>query len=123
MSKATIVYPVVNRAEAFADGPMPQHFEILLSERPEFAGDSVKVSAAFAERTVLIDLTAVTWVDSWGLALFIEASQQIKAHGGTLVFVGVHDSLQRLLATTKIDQLLHIASSRDEALGDANTSC
>jgi len=84
----------------------------------EWAGEVVRVPAEFAERTVIIDLNEVTRIDSWGIALFIEAMHRISAHGGNLVLVRIQEDVRRLLETAKLDQVFHICATREEALAE-----
>ena len=85
----------------------------------ECVSDVVQVPAALNGRTVLIDLNDVTRIDSWGIALFIEALQRITARGGNLVLIGIHDDVRRVFKTAKLDQVFHICSSREEALAES----
>ena len=101
----------------------PQPFGLLLvtthpESAEEGAGDVVRVTAEFCDRSVLIDLTEVTRIDSWGLALFIEAMQRITALGGRLAIFGIRESVLRVLEAAKLDQVFDICSTREEALAD-----
>ena len=101
----------------------PQPFNLWMTtshpESPdEWAGEVVHVPAEFTERMVLIDLNEVTRIDSWGIALFIEAMHRITAHGGNLVLIRIHDDVRRVLETAKLDQVFHICASREEALAE-----
>jgi anti-anti-sigma factor len=101
----------------------PQPFNLWMTTcHPESAddcaGDVVRVPAEFTERTVLIDLNEVTRIDSWGIALFIEAMQRITAHGGHLVLIRLHEDVRRVLETAKLDQVFHICANREEALAE-----
>jgi anti-anti-sigma factor len=99
----------------------PQPFNLLMTtshpnSAGEFAGEVVPVPAEFTERTVLIDLNEVTRIDSWGLALFMEAMQRITAYGGSLVLIRIHEDVRRVLEAAKLDQVFHICANREEAL-------
>jgi anti-anti-sigma factor len=101
----------------------PQPFNLWMTtchpeSEDECAGNVVHVPAEFTERTVLIDLHEVTRIDSWGIALFIEAMQRITAHGGHLVLIRLHDDVRRVLETAKLDQVFHICANREEALAE-----
>jgi len=98
-----------------------QPFDLLMTtthpeSADEGAGEVVRVPAEFTERTVLIDLNEVTKIDSWGIALFIEALHRITAHGGNLVLIGIRDDVRRVFETAKLDQVFRICSTREEAL-------
>lgn len=82
------------------------------------AGEVVGVPAEFKGRMVLVDLNEVTTIDSWGLAIFMEAMQRITALGGNLVLIRIHDNVRRVLETAKLDHIFEIFSTREEALAE-----
>lgn len=84
----------------------------------EGAGEVVCVPAEFAGSAVVVDLHEVTRIDSWGLALFMEAMKRIAARGADLVLVRVHEAVRRILELAKLDQVFRIFSSREEAVAD-----
>jgi anti-anti-sigma factor len=84
----------------------------------QWAGEVVSVPAEFKERMVLVDLNEVTFIDSWGLAIFMEAMQRITARGGILVLIRIHDNVRRVLETAKLDHIFEIFSTREEALAE-----
>jgi len=99
----------------------PQPFDLLMvtthpDSPDEGAGDVVTVPAEFGERSVLIDLSEVTRIDSWGLALFVEAMHRITALGGRLVIFGIRENILRVFETAKLDHVFHICCTREEAL-------
>lgn len=80
------------------------------------SGTPVNLPAEFNDRTILINLNGVTNINSWGIALFIEAMERITAHGGNLVLFGLCDNVRRIFETARLDQVFHIYSTREEAL-------
>lgn len=64
---------------------------------------------------VFIDLTRVTYIDSSGLAVLIEAMQRINAYGGQLALFGVHDAVSNILHIARLDQVFHIYSDKATA--------
>ena len=57
---------------------------------------------------ILVDLTRVNYIDSSGLALFIECLQQIAAYGGQLGLFGLQPSVRHIFEIARLDQVLHI---------------
>src|SRR5262245_49465582 len=57
------------------------------------SGAVVNLPAEFNERTVLVNLDGVTSINSWGIAIFMEALQRITEHGGNLVLFGIRDDV------------------------------
>ena len=87
--------------------------ENLLRERP-VAG--IMVRAEFNERTVLIDLNEVDSIESERIAMFIEWMNVIAARGSNLAIFGVREDVRRVFKATRIDEVLRIFSTREEAL-------
>lgn len=72
---------------------------------------------------ILIDMTAVSYIDSSGLALFIEAMQRIQAYGGKFGLYGLRPAVRSIFEIARLDQIFQIyadrasASSADEGAG------
>jgi anti-anti-sigma factor len=73
-------------------------------------------SVAACEQTVFIDLQHVTEITSSGIALFMESTQRINAHGGSLVLIGVRDEVRRVFETARLDKVFRIFPSREAAI-------
>ncbi|MDQ3620936.1 MAG: STAS domain-containing protein [Verrucomicrobiota bacterium] len=54
---------------------------------------------------ILVDLSAVDYMDSSGLALLIEAMQRIQAYGGRLALFGLRESVQTIFEVARLDQI------------------
>jgi anti-anti-sigma factor len=65
-------------------------------------------------RLVLVDLQAVTFIDSSGLGGLVNAFKTARAAGGTLVFCSVCDQARMLFEITGMDQIFEIFPSRHE---------
>jgi anti-sigma B factor antagonist len=65
-------------------------------------------------RFVLVDLQAVTFIDSSGLGGLVNAFKSARAAGGKLVFCSVCDQARMLFEITGMDQIFEIFSSRSE---------
>ena len=65
---------------------------------------------------VIIDLSRVSYVDSSGLALFIEALQRVQAHGGKLALCGLGPSVRAIFGIARLDQVFTIFPDRTAAL-------
>ncbi len=64
---------------------------------------------------ILVDLTKVTYIDSSGLAFFIECLQRIGAYGGKLGLFGLQPTIQHIFEIARLDQVLHIYSDEKAA--------
>jgi anti-sigma B factor antagonist len=62
---------------------------------------------------ILLDLSRVTYIDSSGLAVVIEALQQVLAYGGKFGLFGLQDGVRNIFEIARLDQVFEIF--RDEA--------
>lgn len=102
----------------------PQRIEVFLTtnhpdSEEDGAGEVARLSTEFRGRSVLVDLHEVTTIDSWGIALFIEAMHRVSAYGGSLVLFGIREELREVLETAKLDCVFNICATREEALSRA----
>ena len=67
-------------------------------------------------RHVLVDLTAVAYIDSSGIASLVEAFQTARKNGTRFALAGVSGSALRVLQLAKLDKVFLIHGSVDEAL-------
>lgn len=64
---------------------------------------------------VIVDLGAVSYIDSSGLALFIEALQRIQAYGGKLALCGLGPSVKTIFEIARLDQVFSLFPDRAAA--------
>ena len=57
---------------------------------------------------ILVDLSRVTYIDSSGLALFVECLQRIAEHGGRLALFGLSESVRHVFEIARLDQVFSI---------------
>lgn len=81
--------------------------EIDLHESPRVKDGILRLLKDDPSR-VFIDLSRVTYIDSSGLAVLIEAMQRINAYGGKLALFGVHDAVQNIVHIARLDQVFRI---------------
>ena len=67
---------------------------------------------------VLVDMSAVSYIDSSGIASLVEAYQSARRGGTTFALVAVSDAAMRVLQLARLDQVFSIHASLTEALGD-----
>jgi len=68
---------------------------------------------------VLVDFTGVSYIDSSGLAVFIEAMQRIQAYGGKFAFYGLRDNVRGIFELARLDQIFVIFPDKNAAMGAA----
>ncbi len=79
------------------DGPVT-----LGPEGSERLGEKVRSVLAAGERKVVLNLSAVAYIDSAGLGELVNAFTSVKKQGGSLKLYGVTKKLKDLLVITKL---------------------
>ena len=57
---------------------------------------------------ILVDMSRVNYIDSSGLALFIECLQRMAEYGGRLGIFGLQQTVAHIFEIARLDQVLHI---------------
>ncbi len=65
---------------------------------------------------VVADLTEVSFIDSTGLGVLVDAVQSIRAGGGDLRLVVTQPQIIKLLELTGLDEVFSVASSARDAV-------
>jgi anti-sigma B factor antagonist len=89
--------------------------EIDLHRSPEIKELLQPLVAGKAPR-ILLDLSAVTYMDSSGLAVFIEALQKVLGYGGKLGLFGLQDGVRNIFEIARLDQVFEIYHDEATAL-------
>lgn len=69
-------------------------------------------------RNILVDLRAVTYIDSTGLGVLVGAAKAVHSGGGSLRLVCDSPRLLRLLRITGLDRALAVHPTMEAALED-----
>ncbi len=64
----------------------------------------------------VVDLLAVSFIDSVALGILVDASKRTKARGGTLRLVSDDRQIARIMEITGLDRVLRIHTTLREAL-------
>ena len=72
--------------------------------------DQVKRVVEGGARRVLIDLSAVDYVDSHGLGQMVACQTTLRRHEGQLRFAGLNEKVHRLMEMTSIPRILQFDS-------------
>jgi anti-sigma B factor antagonist len=79
---------------------------------------SVLLESVRAKHGVLVEMSAVSYIDSSGVASLVEAYQSARRGSTTFALVAVSDAAMRVLELARLDQVFSIHASVSEALGD-----
>jgi anti-anti-sigma factor len=95
--------------------------QTLILEIPETIHQEAlqRIASSMAERgihEVLVILTAVTFIESSGLGALVAAYKSFKDVGVTMGITGIQPYVQKLIGLTKLDRILKIFPTEEEAL-------
>ena len=95
---------------------VPLEGEIDLNEVPQVAS---RLAPLIAQRQpcIHLDLSQVSYVDSSGLAAFIDAMQRVQAYGGEFALISLRSSVRRILEIARLDQVFTILPAPGTAAG------
>ena len=82
--------------------------EIDLHEAPRVKEGIQRLLERGRPLRVFVDLSLVTYIDSSGMAVLIEAMQRVNAYGGKLALLGLHDTVEVIFHIARLDQVFPI---------------
>ena len=82
---------------------------------PELRSELAKLAERKAP-TILVDLKGVGYIDSSGLATFVELFQRMKRYGGKLALFNLSAGVRSVFEIAKLDTIFKLAGSEKEAL-------
>lgn len=88
--------------------------EVDLNDSPAIKAQLATLLASKPPR-VFIDLSEVSYIDSSGLAVLIEAMQRIHAYSGALALYGIHTNVENVFHISRLDQVFRIFPDRAAA--------
>jgi anti-sigma B factor antagonist len=98
-----------------APNVLPLEGEIDLHVSPRVAA-SLAAMMEQKPRRLVVDLSAVSYIDSSGLAVLIEGMQNVEAYGGKLVLAGLQEKVRPIFEMARLDQVFIIFPHVDAAL-------
>ncbi len=86
---------------------IPLEGEIDLHVSPRIAAT---LNAALKEqpRNLIVDLSKVSYIDSSGLAVLIEAMQNAEKYGGKFALAGLQENVKPIFEIARLDQVFRI---------------
>ncbi len=93
----------------------PLEGEIDLHVSPGIA-TSLKSMIAEKPKQLVVDLSRVSYIDSSGLAVLIEAMQNVNAYGGKFSLAGLQEGVRPIFEIARLDQVFRIYPDVDSAL-------
>ncbi len=90
--------------------------DVDLSRSPEVRRELLSRAEGKPARLV-VDLSAVGYMDSSGVASLVEGLQRVRGYGGRMLLVGLNPRVRSIFEIAKLDSVFQIVDSREEALG------
>jgi anti-anti-sigma factor len=94
---------------------LPLKGEIDLHVSPSITASLNEMIDKKPERLV-VDLSAVTYIDSAGLAALIQAMQRVEGYGGKFRLAGLQETVRSIFEISRLDQVFQIFPDVDGAL-------
>ena len=77
---------------------------------------SLRQMIAKKPKRLVVNLSGVTYLDSSGLAVLIEAMQNVEKYGGKFALAGMQETVRSIFEIARLDQVFHIFTDVDSAL-------
>ena len=71
---------------------------------------------------IIVDLLAVNYMDSSGIATLVEALQQVGKYGGQLKLFGLRSAVREVFELSRLDRVFQIYSTEKEAFNSLDAS-
>jgi anti-sigma B factor antagonist len=94
---------------------LPLEGEIDLHVSPRIALSLAQMVKKKPEKLV-VDLSKVSYIDSSGLAVLIEAMQSIEEYGGKFAIAGMQETVRSIFEIARLDQVFRIYPDVNSAL-------
>jgi anti-sigma B factor antagonist len=86
---------------------------------PELRSELHRLLEDASTRRLVVDLTAVTFLDSSALGVLVGALRRLRERGGELHLVQPRPTVRRIFEVTALDAVFTLHEARDEALAAA----
>ncbi|HEV2097255.1 MAG TPA: STAS domain-containing protein [Chthoniobacterales bacterium] len=94
---------------------LPLKGEIDLHVSPRIAA-SLGAMLDEKPKTLVVDLSDVSYIDSSGLAVLIEGMQSVEAYGGKFALAGLQENVRPIFEIARLDQVFRIFPDVEAAL-------
>ena len=94
---------------------IPLEGEIDLHVSPRITS-TLNAAVKAKPRTLVIDMENVSYIDSSGLAVLIEAMQKVEKYGGKFALAGLQENVKPIFEIARLDQVFQIYPDVDSAL-------
>ena len=88
---------------------------LVAADAPE-ARENLKAIVAAGSGKLIVDLSAVNFIDSSGLSVLISAFKLVRAKNGHMLLSGISRNVQTLLELTRLSEIFEIFATTDAAI-------
>lgn len=89
--------------------------DVDLHQSPALHAALVQVAGDRPKRLVL-DLSAVPYIDSSGIGTFVEVFRRVNGYKGKMIFFGLSDRVRSVFEITKLDKFFTICQTEADAV-------
>ena len=97
---------------------VPLEGEIDLHVSPRLAA-TLNAALKDKPRNLVVDMSKCTYIDSSGLAVLIEAMQNVEKYGGTFALAALQESVKPIFEIARLDQVFRIFPDLESASSPA----
>ena len=90
------------------------HGDLDFHSSPELRAELLKLTETQASK-ILVDFKKVNYIDSSGLATFVELFQKMKRYGGKLALFDLTPGVKSVFEIAKLDSIFRLAKDEKEA--------
>lgn len=114
MKESSILYRR-SRIMAAQSKVVPLEGEIDLHVSPRITS-TLNAAVKAKPRNLVIDMENVSYIDSSGLAVLIEAMQKVEKYGGKFALAGLQENVKPIFEIARLDQVFQIYPDVNSAL-------
>ena len=94
---------------------IPLEGEIDLHVSPRISA-TLNAAVKAKPRNLVVDMGSVSYIDSSGLAVLIEAMQKVEKYGGKFALAGLQENVKPIFEIARLDQVFQIYPDVDSAV-------
>ena len=90
--------------------------QVRISTQNDFKDHLDKISVQYGDKTVLLEMTGVTYMNSAGIGIIVDSFKKFREHGGRLAMCNLTPDILRLFEVTKLNRFISIFESETAAM-------
>jgi anti-sigma B factor antagonist len=81
--------------------------------------EELRARSSAKPSALLVDFSSVEYIDSSGLATFIEYLREAQKFGGSIILFGMKKKVRTIFELVRLNELFPITETREQALAEA----